>query len=184
MTFLRKPPCTADGNKNKPSKVKTSKTASKPKKKHDPNAHIQENGVRPDPVAQFAQQEGFDSVQYKEDKDIYQRSVRKVQRWLMSIPDDPCSYSTWIYWRFWMKTRKKKWKVLEICLILIKLINHSRLLNMNVKTLLLIIYLELRNTFFFLKKPDIVCFWFNKCCYNCSNFVVQGLAPFVTIFWL
>ena len=88
-------PITADGNKNnKPSKVKTSKTASKPKKKHDPNAHIQENGVRPDPVAQFAQQEGFDSVQYKEDKDIYQRSVRKVQRWLMSIPDDPCSYST------------------------------------------------------------------------------------------
>ena len=95
---------------NKPSKVKTSKTASKPKKKHDPNAHIQENGVRPDPVAQFAQQEGFDSVQYKEDKDIYQRSVRKVQRWLMSIPDDPCSYSTWIYWRLWMKTRKKNKK--------------------------------------------------------------------------
>ena len=87
-------------------------------------------------------------------------------------------------WKLEKKVKSTGISSLEISLILIKLINHSRLLNMNVKTLLLIIYLELRNTFFFLKKPDIVCFWFNKCCYNCSNFVVQGLAPFVTIFWL
>jgi len=49
---------------------------------------------RADPVAEHCQVNNLQNhIEFQEDKDIYQKSIHKVQQWLISIPDDMTRFS-------------------------------------------------------------------------------------------
>lgn len=78
-----------EGNLKK-SKKHDSKTDVKESCQQQKTKRQLEESARPDPVAVFCQNENL-KVEL-EDKDIYQRSIKKVQKWLMNIPEDHLKY--------------------------------------------------------------------------------------------
>lgn len=57
------------------------------------NKQQNEDAPRADPVAQHCHQNHFNNIEFQDDKDIYQKSIHKVQQWLISIPDDMTRFS-------------------------------------------------------------------------------------------